>query len=92
MGREEDLKSLNFMVSPLTNTIYMTKTKPLQKEGQFLAVETKIDVTNKVVKAVFEWFMGACEEGTTHEISFGDAFGTLTYSPKECVNIKQEEK
>ena len=85
MSREDDLKSLDFMVSPLTNTIYMAKTKPLKKEGQFVVTGTKVDVTDKVIKAVFEWFMAECEEGKHHQISFGENFGTLTYRPKELI-------
>ena len=83
------MEDLSFMVSPLTNTIYMAKTKPLEKEGQFVVIGDKIDVTDNVIRVVFEWFMKECENGTIHEVTFGSKFGKLTYTPSPILeNIK----
>ena len=88
MNKKEEYDNLNFMVSPLTNTIYMSKIKPLKKEGQFVSIGTKVDVTDKVIKTVFEWFMAKAkyEEGKHYQISFGENFGTLTYTTKKELN------
>lgn len=84
MTREEDLNSLDFIVSALTNTIYMGKTKA---EGNHRRVTgTKVDVTDKTIKVVYEWFMKECEKGKHHEITFGSTNGRLVYTPQDLLD------
>ena len=90
MSREDDLNSLDFMVSALTNTIYMSKTKPMKNKGQFEVVGTKVDVTDKVIKAVYEWFMKECKKDKHHEITFGATNGRLVYTPQELIDKEAE--
>jgi len=68
---------MNLGVSPLTNTIYAGKSKPLPNGKGFLWVGKKTDVTNEAVRAVFEWMYKQAEETGAFEITF-TGFGTMT--------------
>lgn len=62
------------MVSPITNTIYLTNVKPVgDKPGLFETKGEKQDYTDEAIRAVFQWFMNNCEKdsgNTGYEIRF----------------------
>ena len=59
------IKKKGFGVSPITNTIYYG-TQDTEKHKW---IGNKIEVTNDVIAAVYEWFMGNMEDGQKEEYS-----------------------
>ena len=64
----------SFGVSPITNKIFMGKTRPMKGvEGVSELVGKKTDVTDEVVSVVFEWFMHHMPKDSpkgVYEVSF----------------------
>lgn len=61
------------VVSPLTNTIYLTNVKE-HKDGLVESVGEKQDYTREAVKAVYEWFLNQARESEDKmfQIRYGD--------------------
>ena len=55
-----------FGVSPLTNTIYYGT----QNKEKHMFTGKKEDVTDDVIRAAFEWFMGNMEGNEEYSITF----------------------
>jgi hypothetical protein len=80
-----------FGVSPLTGIIYMGKTKALKGGPNDRVWTTKTDVTDAVIKAVYEWFMFQAknnkEQPGRYGISYGK-YGKLVYQAPELEDEK----
>ena len=61
------------MVSPITNTIYLTNVKEL-KDGVFVGTGEKQDYTNEAIAAVYEWFLNHAKESEdgVYRIKYGE--------------------
>ena len=71
---------MNIGVSPLTNTIFIGKSKKL-KNGVFEWVGEKHDITDDAIRAVFEWFMNNYknnEQNKAYEIRYTNCPYVLT--------------
>ena len=71
-----------FGVSPITNTIYYG-TQDTEKK---MWVGTKEDVTDDVIRAVYEWFMGNMEGKQEYSITFPSTEFELVMRKKEQKN------
>ena len=60
------VRKKGFGVSPITNTIYYG-TQDTEKQ---MWVGDKTDVTNDVIAAVYEWFMGNMDGNEEYSISY----------------------
>jgi len=58
-----------FGVSPITNIIYYGT----QNEAKHMWTGKKEDVTDKVIAAVFEWFMGNMKDKEEYSITYPSA-------------------
>lgn len=59
-------KIKGFGVSPITNTIYYG-TRDTEKH---MWIGQKTDVTDDVIRAVYEWFMGNMEDKAEYSITY----------------------
>ena len=66
MGKGRHKRAKGFGVSPLTNTIYYGT---INKEKHMFTGK-KEDVTDDVIRAAFEWFMGNMEGNEEYSITF----------------------
>ena len=64
---------MNLGVSPITNTIYAGKSKPLKNGKGFYWVGKKTDVTDEAIRAVFEYMYYKAKETGYYEIAFEGA-------------------
>ena len=65
----------NIVVSDITNEIYLCNTRPVKgHEGLVECVGQKVDVTDKAIKAVYQWFLNHCkeEESGFYQIRYGN--------------------
>ena len=67
----------DFGVSPLTHTIYIGKIKPLKDGGRGWTGK-KTDVTDGVLKAVFEYMHLMAKETGYYELKIG-GFGVMSF-------------
>lgn len=76
-------KKKGFGVSPITNTIYYGT----QDTEKHIWIEQTIDVTDDVIAAVYEWFMGNMEdsEGKKEEYQ-------ITYPSTEFELVMRRKK
>jgi hypothetical protein len=61
------------VVSPITNTIYLTNVKE-HKDGWLESIGEKQDYTQEAVRAVYEWFLNQAKESEDKmfQIKYGD--------------------
>ena len=75
------------MVSPITNTIYLTNVREDKKHaGLFVATGEKQDYTDEAIRAVFEWFMNNHKENEpaeAFEVKFKDCPYVLTMTKQK---------
>lgn len=76
-----------FGVSPLTNTIF----HGVQDTEKHMWVGKKEDVTNEVIGAVFEWFMGNMEGKAEYSITYPSTGFELVMRRKEEAEQKLAE-
>jgi len=70
----------SFGVSPITGQIFMGTSKPVESDPHARVwIGDKQDVTDEVIKAVFEWFMFQAKDSGRHSIRYG-RLGDLTYT------------
>ena len=65
---EENDMAKGFGVSPITNTIYYGTQDPVKH----MWTGKKEDVTNDVIGAVFEWFIGNMDGKEEYSITYSD--------------------
>lgn len=73
-----------FGVSPITNTIYYGT----QDEEKHMWIGDKKDVTNEVIAAVFEWFIGNMENKEEFSISYPNTDYELVMRKKQTEETK----
>lgn len=80
-------KKKGFGVSPITNTIYYGT----QDTEKHMWIEQKTDVTDDVIAAVYEWFMGNMEdsegEKEEYQITYPSTEFELVMRRKKTENI-----
>ena len=70
---------MNIGVSPITHTIYASKSKPLKNGKGRVWVGRKEDVTDEAIGAVFTHMFYKSEETGYYEFKL-DGYGTMSFS------------
>lgn len=76
-------KKKGFGVSPITNTIYYGT----QDAEKHMWVGQKTDVTDEVIAAVYEWFMGNMEDSESKKEEY-----QITYPSTEFELVMRRKK
>lgn len=83
------------MISPLTNTIYLTAVKEMKdKPNLFIAQGKKEDYTEEAIRSVFEWFMNnhkANEPNEAYEVMYKGCDYVLRMTKKSNKRKEKEE-